>query len=371
MKITEVVSGILDIPVRRPHKMSFGTLRQVNYVLVRVRTDAGLEGLGEAAVLGGPTWSEESAESVLYAIRQYLAPAIQGLDPTNLEVARRQMNLAARGNPFAKAALEMALFDITGKAWGVPVYSLLGGKVHERIPLSWSLATGEPDEEIKEALALMERGHRIFKVKVAGLPPERDAERLAALRRSLGPEAKIRVDANQGWDATTAIRAIRMMEPAAIEFAEQPVPRWDRAGLDRVARAVGVPIMADESLMTVHDALDLAGMGSISIFALKLEKSGGFLESRRIAQIAEAAGIGCYVGCMIETGVGTSAYAQFAASCTPLKYGCELFGPLLLADDIVKERTIYEDGHIVPFDRPGLGVTLDHEKVEKYTRGRL
>jgi muconate cycloisomerase len=177
------------------------------------------------------------------------------------------------------------------------------------------------------------------------------------------------VDANQGWDRITALRTAKRLDEYQLDFIEQPVPRWDIAGMAAVAKAIDTPVMADESLCTTHDAIQLVKHEAASVFGIKLTKAGGFLNCKRQAAIAEAAGIKCYVGCMVETGLGTSAYLHFAVSTPAVTMGCELFGPLLLADDIVKESTKYEGGHIVSNSRPGLGVTLDEAKVKKYARG--
>lgn len=369
MKIQRVITSIVDIPIRRLHnKMSFVTLEKVNYVLVRTQTDTGIEGLGEAAALGGPTWSEESAESIKETIDHYLAPLLIGEEPENIEKLRQKLDCAYRGNQFAKAALEMSLFDIVGKAWGIPVYDLLGGLVREKVPLSWSLAIGDVQEEIREAREMMEHGHFIFKIKVGAAKPEEDVERVKKLREALNDRICLRVDANQGWNRMSAIWAAKQLEAYRIDFLEQPVPRWDVGSLSAVARASSIPIMADESLCTPQDAIRLVNKEAASIFALKVTKAGGILGCKRIAAIAEGAGIGCYVGCMIETGIGTAAYLHLAASTPGVTYGCELFGPLMLCDDIVREKTDYKDGHVWVSDRPGLGVTLDEGKVKKYTR---
>src|SRR6185436_10695632 len=156
-----------DIPVRRPHKMSFTTLEMVNFVFVRLETSDGYVGWGEAACLGGPTWSEESAESVAATIERYIAPWLVGRDPTAIEALRIEMARRVQGNPFARAAVEMALWDWNGRALGVPVHRLLGGKVRESVPLSWSLAVTSGDAEVAEARELVARGHRIFKIKTA------------------------------------------------------------------------------------------------------------------------------------------------------------------------------------------------------------
>ena len=359
---------VADIPVRRPHHMSFTTLEAVNFVFVRLETQDGHVGWGEAACLGGPTWSEESAESIAATIERYLAPWLRGRDASGVESLRREMARRVQGNPFARAAVEMALWDVNGRALGVPVTRLLGGRVRDRVPLSWSLAVTDADAEVAEARELVARGQRIFKIKTAAHPVAHDVERVRRIREAVGPEVSLRVDANQGWDRATALRAIGLMEPYGLDFVEQPVPRWDLEGLAHVGRSVSVPVMADESCFSPQDALAIVRRGGVSILGLKVTKSAGLLGTLAIARIAEAAGLGGYVGCMIETSLGTAAYLQVALAAAPVTWGCELFGPLLLKGDVVREPVRYADGAILALDGPGLGVEVDEVALREWTR---
>jgi muconate cycloisomerase len=394
MKLGDVKVILADIPVRRPHTMSFTTLETVNFVFVRLETTDGLTGWGEAACLGGPTWSEESAESVAVTIERYVAPWLVGRDASHVEPLAQEMARRIQGNPFARAAVEMALWDLNGRALGVPVHRMLGGRVRDRVPLSWSLAvssagahpagtdaradarmgreadarTAAPEAEIEEVHERLALGHRIFKIKTAAHSVADDVERVRRIRDAVGPTVSLRVDANQGWDRPTALRAIRALEPYDVDFVEQPVPRWDVGGLCEIGRQVRVPIMADESCFSPHDALDLVRRGGVSILSLKLTKSAGILGAMAVSRIAEAAGMGGYVGCMIETSLGTAAYLQVALAATPVTWGCELFGPLLLVGDVVREPVRYADGHVLALDGPGLGVDVDEARLEEWIR---
>jgi muconate cycloisomerase len=368
MKIADLRVVLADIPVKRPHKMSFTTLEAVNFVFVRLESSDGHVGWGEAACLGGPTWSEESAESVAATITRYIAPWLVGRDPTRIEALRLEMARRVQGNPFARAAVEMALWDLAGRVLEVPVHRLLGGRVRDRVPLSWSLAVEDPRAEVEEAQAKAALGHRIFKIKTAAAPLAADVERVRRLREALDPGISLRVDANQGWDRPTALLAVRALEPYRLDFVEQPVPRWDLEGLAALGRRSAVPIMADEACFTAHDALAIARLGGVSILSLKLTKSGGLLGALAVARIAEAAGMGCYVGCMIESSLGTAAYLQAAVAATPVTWGCELFGPLLLAGDVTRQPVQYADGCILALDGPGLGVEVDETALKEWTR---
>ncbi len=368
MKIASARVIMADIPVARPHKMSFTTLDAVNFVFVRLETADGTVGWGEAACLGGPTWSEESSESVAATIERYIVPWLVGRDASGIEVLSREMARRVQGNPFARAAVEMALWDLNGRALGVPVHRLLGGRVRDRVPLSWSLAVADAGAEVEEARAKVAGGHRIFKIKTAARPVAEDVERVRRLREAVGPDVSLRVDANQGWDRPTALRAIRALEPYGLDFVEQPVPRWDFEGMAEIGRRVNVPIMADESCFSPQDALQIARLGGVTILGLKVTKSAGIIGTMAISRIAEAAGLGCYVGCMIETSLGTAAYLQVALAAAPVTWGCELFGPLLLKGDVVREPVRYADGAILAVDGPGLGVEVDEGALKEWIR---
>jgi len=369
MKIKKISTVILDIPLLRPHVMSLMTVDTVNYLLVRIAGDNGEEGWGEAAFLGGPTWSDESAESAQAVVDRYLGQYLIGKDFTRLEDLRHLMGTIVRGNHFALAAVEMALFDLLGRSRGLPVYDLLGGRVRNSVPLSWSLASsGTADAELREAQEMHAKGFRIFKLKTGLLRPEQDIQRVKEVRAAF-PGQSLRVDANQGWNRADAIRAIQGMEPYGLDFAEQPVPKSDLNSLEAIAKRVNVPILADESLGSLQEAIQLVRRDAVGMFGIKLTKAGGFLGAKALAAIAEGAAFPCYVGCMIETGLGNAAYLHFAASTPGVTLGCELFGPLLIADDIANEETLYRDGQIHLGDpRPGLGVSVNEKKLEKYRR---
>jgi len=368
LTIADVRVWLADIPVKRPHKMSFTTLEAVNFAFVRIETRGGLVGWGEAACLGGPTWSEESAESVQVVLERYVAPWLVGRDAAGIEPLRIEMARRVQGNPFARAAVEMALWDLNGRALGVPVHRLLGGRVRERVPLSWSLAVGSLEAELEEAREKVAIGHRIFKIKTAAHPLRVDVERVRRIRETVGPGVALRVDANQGWDRPTAFAAVRALEPYGLDFIEQPLPRWDLDGMAELARRAPQPIMADESCGSEHDALAIARLGGVSILALKLTKSAGILGTMAIARIAQAAGMGAYVGCMIETSLGTAAYLHVALAAAPVTWGCELFGPLLLKGDVVRRPVSYADGAILALDGPGLGVDVDETALNECRR---
>jgi muconate cycloisomerase len=368
MKIVSIETLLLDLPILRPHHLSFGTKLATNPVIVRLRTEGGIEGLGEAVASAGPAWNEESAETIKVVIDRYLAPELIGEEVSQIERINEKMGRRARGNLFAKAAVEMACYDAFGKAVGQPVYNLLGGLYRDRIPLSWSLASGDAGYEIEEAEKKIERGHFIFKIKMGELEIAKDIERIRRIAGAIGSRSRLRVDANQGWDEMTATMAIPVLEELGVELVEQPVPKWNVEGMARLASRFDIPVMADEAVCTVHDAVNLVKAGAADVFALKLTKAGGFASSKGVAAIAKAAGLPCYIGCMTETGLGTSAYSHLGASTPNVTLGCELFGPLLLCEDIVKTPIRYEAGHVCVPSGPGFGIELDEAQVKKYLR---
>ena len=367
-RIAQVETWLIEIPTRRPHKLSFGDVTVLHMVMVRTTSDEGVSGWGEATILGGPTWSEESAESVFLTLERYLIPHVLGRDTETLEQLRLTWDAQVRGNPFAKAALEMSIVDLRARTMGVSVAQLLGGVVRTRVPLSWSIAAPTLEEDIEEATRMVAGGHRIFKVKAGNRPLQEDLRIIQALREAVGPEVSLRVDANQGWSRRDAFLAVDALADVGLAFLEQPLVREDIQGLALLQAKSATPLLADESVTTLREAAALANLDAVRGFAFKLAKHGGFVPAMHIAAFARAMGIGCYVGCMIETGVGTAAYAQFCASLPVLEYGCELFGPMLLAGDIVTEPIRYEPGHIVVPEGPGLGVEVDMDKLSRYTR---
>jgi muconate cycloisomerase len=359
---------LLDIPLKRPHVMSFATVEEVNFVMVRLTSRNGITGFGEAATLQGPTWSEESSETIKVVIDKYIFPLLQGKDLTQYNILLREIESRIKGNLFAKAAVEFAILDLWGKHLWEPIYNLLGGRFRDKVALSWSLASGDLQTDIHEARGMISQGHRIFKVKAGASSVKEDVERIKVLRHELGDEVSIRVDVNQGWNLPEAISGIRSLEPYAIEFIEQPLPKWNIEGLAELRKKTSIPIMVDESITDVFGCMNIITHRAADIFSFKLTKMGGLLKAREVYSMVDAAGLGAYIGCMIETGVGTAAYLQFAASVPSLPYGSELFGPLLLKDDIIDDPIIFKNGYVFVPEKPGMGVTINLKKLEKYRR---
>ena len=368
LSVVRCQTYLVDIPLKRAHVMSFGSTSTVNYVLVRIETDEGIEGWGEAATFQGPTWSEESAESIKATIDNYIAPRLLGTSLLDYQVALNQAFAPYQGNNFAKAAVEFAVLDLVGRYYGQPVCVLLGGSYRDSVQLSWSLASGSMEDDLAEAKQKFRDGYRIFKFKFGAGSLDGDLARLQAVRAELGDEVGLRVDVNQGWDLNTARKAVKPLEEAGIDFLEQPLPKWDLAGMAAIRQRSTFPIVADESLCSGHAALEMIRRGAADTFAYKLTKLGGLLNTLHTYHMARMAGLGAYIGCMIETGIGTAAYLQFAAAIPELDWGCELWGPDLIKEDVVIDPVRIQNGRVHLPPGPGLGVDVDFDKVEQMSR---
>lgn len=369
LTIRDITATIVDVPTVRRHKLSSLSVTAQSYVIVQLRLANGVEGIGEAATLGGPRWSEESVEAIKANIDAHLAPALIGQRADRFEAAGAVMDAAAKRNNAAKAAIDSALFDAVGQTLGVSAAQLLGGIVQDSFPVLWTLASGDPAQEIEEAERKLDaRLHDTFKVKIGAQTPEADIARLRRLGTALEGRARLIVDANQAWDETTALRCLPMLHEIGITLVEQPLPAWNIPGMARVRARTPVPLMADECVFTAHDMLAVAQAAAADVVSLKLVKHAGLLNLRKVACVAEAAGIGLYGGCLLESSVGAAAHLHAFAGLRQLGWGCEHFGPQILIGDLVTEPLRFADFHIQLPAGPGLGVRLDHDRLRHYAR---
>jgi muconate cycloisomerase len=367
--VESVATTIVDLPLRRPHQFRDTSMDAQAVLLVRVRTRDGVVGVGEGVVPGGPWWGGESVETMQVVVDRYLGPLVVGADLTRLPALRERMDRLVAANPFAKCALETAMWDAWARALGLPLHVLLGGRCRDSLPVTWAIGAAEPDLVVEEALAKVESGqHASIKLKMGALQPEVDTARVEKITSSLAPVTSVRVDLNGAWDELTATRLLPRLEQAGVDLVEQPTPAWDVDALARLCALLRIPVMADESLRSEHDALALAGRRAADVFSLKIGKSGGYLVTQRIAAVAQAAGIPCHGGTGIESSLGTLAGAHLLATLPAVTYGSELFGPLLMTDGLLTEPLDYRDGALHLPDGPGLGVDLDEDRVARYTR---
>lgn len=368
-KIDQIETVILEIPTIRGHVLSMATMQTQSVVVVRLRCSDGSEGIGEGTTIGGLTYGSESPESIQLTIDRYLSPVLLGHDADNVNAAIQMMDRNVKGNRIAKSAVETALWDGLGHRMGVSVAQLFGGAVHTRLPVAWTLASGNSDTDIAEAQEMLQaRRHNIFKLKIGKRTVREDVAHVARIKQALGDSASIRVDVNQAWSLTEASWGLDALCDAGCELVEQPVRASDLQVLRLRAHRSAIPVMADESLNGPVDAFAVAAQRSADVFAIKVAQSGGLKRASEVIAIAQAAGIDLYGGTMLEAGVGTVASLQLFATIERLAWGTELFGPLLLRDEILAAPIEYADFMVHLPIGPGLGVTLDDDKIAFFRR---
>jgi L-alanine-DL-glutamate epimerase-like enolase superfamily enzyme len=366
LKITQIETIPVQVPIRPSLaiRSSLGAHTVSPFLLIKVHTDEGIVGLGEVSCT--PRWSGEDQVTAAHFIRDFLAPQLQGEDPRHLERLMLKMKRIIAANPFTKAGLEMALWDILGKSLGAPLYRLLGGPVRDFVPTKMSVSGLEPAKAAEIACWAVEQGFRTMKVKV-GMDPAEDVARVQAVREAIGPGVRLGVDANGGWSPRVAVQTIRRMCEYNIYFAEQPVAPLDISWMADVRRQTSVPIMADESVYTPQDAMALARADAADVLSVYVGK-GGIGQARKIAALAEAAGLTCTIGSNLEMGIASAAMIHLGMSTPGIgaeEFPCDILGPLFYEQDLLAEPLPVTGGQARPLERPGLGVALDDEKVER------
>ena len=384
MLITEVRTRAVSLPLVPPPysteragtKREWGRTRltphrpqpSLEYVIVEIDSDSGITGVGEACTDIG--FFGEPLEEVQSAIDLYLGPKLLGKDPFDREQLLYEIDFP--GNSCAKSGIDLALHDLLGKALDVPVCHLIGGSRRRQVLAVMEVAGGTPDGMARQCVEWVEQGVRGFKAKVGAIPEE-DVERLAAIRAAVGPEIMLRADANQGYTPKEAIRLCRLCErrDVGLELLEQPVPKWDLAGMAQVRAAVDVLIEADEAAYTPHDVMQIVRYQAADVINIKIAKAGGLYQSKKIAAVAEAAGLECVIGTAWGLGVKVAAKLHLAAATRSLRDGVE-FTELMLHDMLLAGPQAADlapplsDGHLnVPLG-PGFGVTVDEEKMRAH-----
>lgn len=368
LTIESISSWLVDIPTIRPHKLSMVTMGCQTLVIVRIRCAGGITGWGEATTIGGLSYGAESPESIKITIDHYLAPLITGRPLMGVEPLAAVMNAGVTGNSFAKCALETAFLDALGKSRNVSVSTLLGGAKHERLPVLWTLASGDTEKDIDEGHRLMSEGrHHRFKLKIGGGHVKDDIRHALKIKSALGADVAVHVDVNQAWDMTTALRAIPELQEGGICMIEQPLERHDLRNLIDLSRRFTVTILADESLTDCQSGFTLASGGFTGAWALKIAKAGGPAQVLKVAHTGHAAGIALYGGTLLEGAIGTVA-SLHAWATLDLSEGTEMFGPLLLKDDILTRPLDFSQGGVRIPSGPGLGIEVDEEKLLHYAR---
>ncbi|MEQ1770206.1 MAG: dipeptide epimerase [Devosia sp.] len=354
MRITGIDIHVARLAMKVPFRIAIGITEASESLFIRMHTDAGHTGIGEANIFTpvvGETLDTAQAAAAL------LARTLIGADPTDIEARTKQMAQASPFNPTTRSAFDMAMWDIVGKAANLPLFAVLGGGRREIITDN-TVGIDTPQVMAERAAGFKARGFRVIKVKL-GKDVATDIERVQLIRAALGPSHTIRLDANQGWsrlDARRALAAIAQYEP---EFCEQPVVKWDIEGLAEVRRHTSIPIMADESVFDEHDALRLVRAEAVDFLNIKLAKSAGIHTALKINAVAEAAGLPCMIGCMTESGIGLAASVHLASARRNIIHA-DLDGADMLAVDPVRGGYSYGTaGALTPSLEPGLGVSLE------------
>ncbi|MET4576669.1 muconate/chloromuconate family cycloisomerase [Ottowia thiooxydans] len=367
--IDKVETMLVDLPTIRPHKLSMATMSGQTLMLVRVRCSDGTVGIGEGTTIGGLAYGGESPEGMKLAIDTYFAPEMIGADANRVPALMARLHKGIRDNRFAKCAVETALFDALGHRTGLPVSELLGGRLRDRLPVAWTLASGDTGRDIEEAMNMLAtRRHQIFKLKIGRKSVREDVAHVAAIKKALGDQASVRVDVNMAWTELEAHHGLPGLVDAGCELVEQPV-----ASVDALARLTGkfpIAVMADESLMGPATAFAIARNAGADVFAIKTEQSGGLQAAQHVAAIADAAQIELYGGTMLEGAFGTISSAHAFSTFRQLQWGTELFGPLLLTEEILTQPLEYKDFHLTVPTTPGLGIQLDEDRVLHFRRDR-
>lgn len=368
MKITRLEAIPVNVPLKPDltTKTAHGEHVDSPYVIVRLHTDEGLCGLGEATLAA--RWSGETSPGCVAVLRGLVEPVLLGEDPRDLNRLRLKIDSVIRHNPFTRAAVEMALWDLAGKAAGVSVCRLLGGPVRSEVPMKMVIGGFPVEKAVSLARRFLAAGIRCLKVKV-GIDEEQDFARFQAVREVAGPEIPIGIDANCGWDPATARRMLRRLEPLGVLFAEQPIPVGDPEAMAALRQHTGIPLMADESIFTLNDAWQLSIDRAADVLAVYPGKHGGIAATAEIVAVARAGGMRCSIGSNLELGVGTAAMLQVAAALPGIDseaFPADLLGPLYHESDLLTEPLALGPAAATLPERPGLGVELDDEQLERY-----
>lgn len=358
MRIAEIRLGKLTLPLAHPFKTALRTVERIEDVAVMVVGENGAVGYGEApptAVITGDTTG-----SILCAIQDHIAPALVGMDIEDLPAVMGKLNSCLVHNTSPKAAVDMALYDLWAKIQGKPLYQLLGG-ARSSFETDLTISVNGVDEMVRDSLEAVGKGFSVLKIKV-GKEGLADVERIAAIRQAVGPEVKLRVDANQGWTAAQSVAIIKTMEDKGldIQLVEQPVPADDLAGLKYVTGQVDTPILADEAVFSPTDAANLIAIRACDYLNIKLMKTGGIWNALKICQLAKQHGMECLVGCMLESQVAVAAAAHLCGGQEVITMA-DLDGPSLCASAPFPGGPIFEGPSIRLNETPGIGVELPEE----------
>lgn len=357
MKIQSIELKHISVPLKKPFKTALRTVTSAEDTILIIKTDDGEVGYGEAPPTGVITGDTNGA--IIGAVRENIEKALVGEDIANIENIMYKLDKSIIKNTSARAAVDMAVYDLFGKLYKAPVYKLLGG-YRDRVETDITVSINSPEEMREDALRYIGEGFNCLKIKV-GNDINKDIERVKAIRNAVGDNIKIKLDANQGWTPKEAVRGIRKLEDAGldIDLVEQPVIAWDIEGLKFVTDNVETLIMADESLFSPLDALKILNMRAADFINIKLMKCGGIHNALKIVSIAEACGVECMLGCMMECKVSVTAAVHLACAKKNITM-YDLDTAILLAEDPVVGGLTVDIPALILSDKPGLGI----ERIE-------
>jgi L-alanine-DL-glutamate epimerase-like enolase superfamily enzyme len=358
LRITGIDLYQAKIPMIAPFRIAIGVISEGEYLFVRINTDGGFSGWGEATPT---TMITGDTQAINAAAAGTLAKLLLGKDPLDIEARVTEMSQFLAFNSSVRAAFDLALHDVAGRAAGLPLYALLGGGKRE-LATDMTIGIDEPAKMAEQAVEFKKDGAPAIKVKL-GTTADQDVERINCIREAIGDELPLRVDANQGWDFPTAVTVLRRLESSGIEYCEQPIAHWNYEGFKRLRDRVSIPIMADESVFDHHDAFKLAAGDCCDYLNIKLAKSGGIHTALKINAVAEACGAKCMLGCMMETRLGLTAAAHLVSARPNIRYA-DLDGHFQLKEDPVVGGACWDGGTITLPDEPGIGAEVDPAFLE-------
>lgn len=352
MKIIDLKVGRLAVPLKKPFKTALRTVEVVDDIIVKIMTDNGLTGWGAAAptaVITGDTIG-----SIIYALEKVIAPQLIGMEVENTEAIMERLDGCILKNTSAKAAVDIAIYDLIGQSCHTPLYRLWGG-YRGKLTTDITISVDEPDQMANDSIEAVRRGYSTLKIKV-GKDSGQDIARLKAIRQAVGYGITLRIDANQGWQPKEAVRILRKMEDEGlnIELVEQPVVAHDVEGLKHVTDNVAIPVMADESVFSPRDALKVMQLRAADLINIKLMKTGGIHNALKICAMAEVYGVECMMGCMLEGKISVTAAAHLAAAKRVITK-IDLDGPALCKEDPIDGGAVFREQWIELTPHPGLG----------------
>lgn len=363
MKITQIEVYKFPVKLKKPFIISLGSFEYAENVVVRIRTDEDFDGFGECSPF--MAINGESMETC-YVVANYLAKSLVGRNPLDIDTCSEIMDRTIYGNSSIKSAFDIALYDIASQASGLPLYAFLGGRNNKILKTDYTVSINEPQQMVDDAQEVKNLGFEVIKVKL-GSNPEMDILRVQAIRKQIGNEIPLRLDANQGWDTDSAIRVLNELAGLNIQFCEEPIARWNYTDLPRISRESAVMIMADESCCDHHDAKRLINFNSCKAFNIKLGKSAGLFKAQKIINLAEKANLQLQIGGFLESRIGFTASAHLALTSDNVRF-CDFDTPLMFCDDPVSGGIKYGPNGLVTMPEvPGLGASLETKYLKRLT----